>query len=174
MSRFAALLLPAFLIGPRAASPLAGGDPLPAWMTVDSAGRTVTLALDAQAGGPDGIATLNGEHHGSIQVVVPLGWTVKWAWVNRDSLQRHSLVVMAEREKLPMEGGRPALDNAVSRAVTTGLKPGEKDLTTFQADQAGWYWMLCGVPDHAIRGEWIGLKVDRGATTPGVVRKSAG
>ncbi len=39
------------------------------------------------------------------------------------------------------------------------------------ADQAGWYWMLCGVPEHAIRGEWIGLKVDRTAVMPGVVEK---
>jgi hypothetical protein len=31
--------------------------------------------------------------------------------------------------------------------------------------------MLCGVPDHAVRGEWIGLKVDREATAPMVVEK---
>jgi hypothetical protein len=122
-------------------------------------------------GGPDGIATLNGHHHGDIQLVVPLQWTVRWTWVNRDSSQNHSLVVMAEREKMPLEGGRPALDNAMSRAVTTGLKPGQKDVTTFVADQAGWYWMLCGVPEHAIHGEWIGLKVDRTAAMPGVVQK---
>jgi hypothetical protein len=29
--------------------------------------------------------------------------------------------------------------------------------------------MLCGVPDHAVRGEWIGLKVDREAGAPVVV-----
>jgi hypothetical protein len=52
----------------------------------------------------------------------------------------------------------------MSRAVTAGLLPGQRDLTTFVADPAGWYWMLCGVPGHAIRGEWIGLKVDREAT----------
>jgi hypothetical protein len=142
---------------------------LPAWIAADSAGRTVTLTLEAAPGGPDGIATLSGNHHGGVQVVVPLDWTVKWTWVNRDSTQSHSLVVMAEREKLPMEGGRPALDNAMSRAVTTGLKAGQRDVTTFLADQAGWYWILCGVPSHAIRGEWIGLKVDREAQMPAVV-----
>jgi hypothetical protein len=144
---------------------------LPAWVTLDSAGRTVSLALEATPRGPEGIASLNGYHHGDIQLVVPLGWTVKWTWVNRDSAASHSLVVMAEREKLPTEGGRPALENAMSRAVTTGLKPGQKDITTFSADQAGWYWMLCGVPGHAIRGEWIGLKVDREAKGVGVVEK---
>lgn len=145
---------------------------LPDWFAVDTAGRTVSLTLQAEAGGPDGIAALNGLHHGSAQVVVPLNWTVKWTWVNRDSLQSHSLVVMAEREKLPQEGGRPALENALSRAVLVGLKPGQRDLTTFVADQAGWYWLLCGVPSHAIRGEWIGLKVDRDATLPALVLRT--
>lgn len=145
---------------------------LPPWVVTDSGGRTVRLALDAQPGGPEGIATLNGLHHGAVQLVVPQHWTVQWTWVNRDSAQAHSLVVMAEREKLPMEGGRPALENAVSRAVTTGLKPGQRDLTTFVAEDAGWYWLLCGVPGHAIRGEWIGLKVDRDAATPAVVVKA--
>jgi hypothetical protein len=148
-----------------AADTSAQATPLPEWITVDSAARTVTLALEVLPGGPDGIATLNGRHHGDLQLVVPLDWTVKWTWTSRDSAQVHSLVVMAEREKLPLEGGRPALDNAVSRSVTTGLRAGQRDLTTFVADQAGWYWMLCGVPNHALRGEWIGLKVDRDATT---------
>lgn len=144
---------------------------LPEWVSVDSAGRRVMLALDVVPGGPDGIATLNGLHHGSAQLVVPLGWTVKWIWTNRDSSQSHSLVVMSEREKLPTEGGRPSLENALSRAVLTGLKPGQRDLTTFVAEPAGWYWVLCGVPNHAILGEWFGLKVDRQATGVGVVVK---
>jgi hypothetical protein len=132
---------------------------LPSWIAVDSVARTVALQIEAT-----GDSTLNGLHHGSAQLVVPLGWTVNWEWVNRDSTARHSLVVMAEREKIPAEGGRPAIDNAMSRAVTSGLLPGQHDLTTFVADPAGWYWMLCGVPGHAIRGEWIGLKVDRETT----------
>lgn len=147
--------------------------PLPDWITVDSAGRTVSLALEALGGGPEGIATMNGLHHGQAQLTVPFSWTVGWTWVNHDSVQVHSLVVMAEREKLPLEGGRPALDNALSRAVLTGMKPGQRDVTTFTADPAGWYWMLCGVPGHAIRGEWIGLKVDRDATLPSLLLRPA-
>jgi hypothetical protein len=141
---------------------------LPAWVQADSTGRTVALALAARGGGPDGIATLNGYHHGSHQIVVPLGWTVRWTWVNEDSTASHSLVVMAEREKLPAQGGAPAFENALTRAVLQGLKPGQQDRTTFVADRAGWYWMLCGVPGHAIRGEWMGLWVGRDVAVPGV------
>lgn len=151
--------------------PGAVGAQLPDWISADTSGRTVTLTLEARAGGPEGTATLNGLHHGEAQVVVPFGWTVKWAWTNRDSTQAHSLVVMSEREKLPTEGGRPALENALSRAVLTGLKPGQRDLATFVADPAGWYWVLCGVPSHALRGEWISLKIDREATAVSVVMK---
>ncbi len=156
--------------------PSGAADPLPTWVSADSAAKTVTLELEMLPVGPGSAATatLNHYHHGNVQLVVPLGWTVKWTWVNRDSTQNHSLVVMAEREKLPMEGGRPALENAMSRAVTTGLKPGQRDLTSFTADQAGWYWMLCGVPGHAVRGEWIGLKVDGEVAMPMVVEKVKG
>ena len=150
---------------------LTTGDTLPSWITVDAAARTVTLALAAArpAGAPS--AHLNGEHDGSLQVAVPRGWTVQWRWKNDDESTPHSLVVMVEREKLPMEGGRPSFTNAMSRSVTAGLPPGGTDNTTFVAEDAGWYWVLCGVPGHAIAGEWIGLKVDPAATGVSVTRK---
>lgn len=144
---------------------------LPEWVSVDSANQAVHLDLTATAGSEPGTALINGHHNGDIQLVVPLGWTVRWSWRNGDSTAAHSLVVMAEREKLPLEGGRPALDNAVSRQVTQGLKAGQKDETTFTADQAGWYWILCGVPGHALKGEWISLKVDRDAKGVSVTTK---
>ena len=179
MLRLATLLLVSACAPPPAAAAQSPASPavpatpaapaLPAWISVDAPGKTVRLALDVQAA--DSSATISGFRSGRVQIVVPISWTVQWSWVNHDSSASHSLVVMAEREKLPLEGGRPALDNAWSRSVNTGLKPGQTDATTFLADQAGWYWMLCGVPGHAIAGEWIGLKVDRDATTVGVVLK---
>jgi uncharacterized cupredoxin-like copper-binding protein len=154
-----------------ASAVLTSTDSLPAWVTVDAAAQTVTLTLEASrpAGAPS--ARINGEHDGGVQVVVPRGWTVQWRWKNLDETAPHSLVVMVEREKLPMEGGRPSFTNAMSRSVTAGLPPGGTDNTTFVAEDAGWYWMLCGVPGHAIGGEWIGLKVDPAATGVSVTRK---
>jgi len=160
------LLLPGSL-APGAPHP----DSIPPWMVVDRASRTVTLTLEVQAGSDGGPATIAGHHHGNAQVVLLLNWTLRWRWLNADSGSVHSLVVMTEREKLPTEGGRPAFDNAMSRSVTAGLQPGQTDETMFVADQAGWYWLLCGVPGHALGGEWIGIKVDREAKTPGVTIK---
>jgi hypothetical protein len=144
----------------------------PAWLVADTAGRTVTIALQVTpppAGG--GPALLNGHHNGALQIVVPLGWTVQWDWRNADSVSAHSLVVMAEREKLPLEGGRAAFTNALTRNVPGGLAAGQGDRTTFTAEEAGWYWLLCGVPGHAIAGEFLGLRVDPEAKTASVKAK---
>lgn len=141
----------------------------PPWLRTDAAARTVEVQLTA-APGPGGPA-INGERAGSLQLVVPRGWTVKWTWVNGDSAARHSLVVMQEREKLPSEAGRPAFTDAVTRQPLPGMEPGRTDVTTFVAEDAGWYWLLCGVPGHAIAGEYLGLKVDAEAAAPSVVRK---
>ena len=156
------------------AAPAPAGDPAattPAWLVADSAGRTVTLALQVTPAPDGGPALINGYRNGELQIVVPLNWTVQWDWRSADSTAPHSLVVMAEREKLPTEGGRAAFTNAMTRMVTAGLRPGQNDRTTFTADQAGWYWMLDGVPGHAIKGEYIGLRVDPEARTASAVVK---
>jgi hypothetical protein len=143
----------------------------PTWLVADSAGRTVTIALRVTPAPDGGAALLNGYRNGELQIVVPLNWTVQWDWKSVDSTAPHSLVVMAEREKLPTEGGRPAFTNAMTRSVTDGLGVGQGDRTTFTADEAGWYWMLDGVPGHALKGEYIGLRVDPEAKTASVVVK---
>jgi hypothetical protein len=143
---------------------------LPSWMARDTASHTATLTLTAARPSAAASVRLNGEHDGSVQVNVPLGWAVRWRWQNADSTA-HSLVVMTEREKLPVEGGQPAFEQAASRAVTAGLATGKTDETTFIADQVGWYWILCGVRGHALAGEWIGLRVDPAATDVSIKRK---
>ena len=164
-------------VPPPAASPATQGPEVsgtpgsPSWLVVDSAGRTVKLTLEVTAppGAPS--ALINGYRAGEARIVAPLGWTVKWDWRSADSTAPHSLVVMVQREKIPLEGGRPSFSNAMSQMVTEGLRPGQSDQTTFVADEAGWYWMLCGVPGHAIKGEWLELRVDPEARQPSVVVK---
>jgi hypothetical protein len=141
------------------------------WLSADTAAKAVSLRLDITAPPGASSALINGHHDGDVQVVVPRGWTVAWRWESHDSTAPHSLVLMAEREKMPSEGGRPAIDNAMTKSVTTGLEVGSRDVTRFEAETAGWYWLLCGVPGHALKGEWIGLKIDPDATRPAVVSK---
>jgi hypothetical protein len=81
---------------------------------------------------------------------------------------------MVQREKIPLEGDSPAFSNAMTRMVTTGLSAGQTDQTTFQAEEAGWYWLLCGVPEHALAGEWMELQVSREAQVASAVLKQRG
>jgi Sulfocyanin (SoxE) domain len=130
------------------------------WVVSDSATRTVTLTLEVSrpAGAPS--ALISGYRAGKAQVVVPLRWMVRWNYRNDDATSPHSLVWMLQREKIPLEGGRPAFSNAMTRSVNDGLPPGQSDQSSFEAEEAGWYWLLCGVEGHAIAGEWIELRVD--------------
>jgi hypothetical protein len=154
------------------AAPLAAQSPSAAepalWITADSAARTATITLEVTAPPGSPSAVVNGYREGQVQIVVPLRWTVTWEWRNGDSTGKHSLAVMPERERVPTEPGQPAFSDALTRSVNTGLPAGQADRATFQADQAGWFWLLCGVPGHALAGEWIGLRVDPEATTVGV------
>lgn len=144
----------------------------PDWLAIDSANKTVTLALEVTAGQNTLSALINGYRNGEARIVVPIGWTVRWNWRNADTASRHSLVVMVQREKIPLEGGRSAFSNAMTRMVTEGLPPGQTDQTTFVAEEAGWYWLMCGVPGHTLAGEWIELRVDPEAKLPSVQLKS--
>lgn len=132
----------------------------PLWLVVDSAAKVAMLTLEVTAPAEAPSALINGYRAGEARIVVPLGWTVKWDWRSTDSPTKHSLVVMVQREKIPPEGGRASFSNAMTRMVVEGLQPGQSDQTTFVADEAGWFWMLCGVPGHAIEGEWLELRVD--------------
>jgi hypothetical protein len=130
--------------------------------------KTAALSLEVTrpSDAPSGL--INGYRNGEARIVVPVGWTVKWNWRNADTASPHSLVVMVQREKIPLEGGRPAFSNAMSRMVTEGLPPGQTDQSTFVAEEAGWYWLMCGVPGHALAGEWVELRVDPDAKLPSV------
>ena len=146
-------------------SPAPAVKPDTSWLKSDSAASTVTLALGVTRPAGSSSALINGYRLGEARVVVPLRWTVKWEWRNDDPSAAHSLVVMNQREKLPLEGGRAAFSNAMSRSVTAGLPSGQTDQSTFEAEETGFYWLMCGVPSHALNGEWIELQVSSDAGT---------
>jgi hypothetical protein len=130
------------------------------WLVVDSAARSVTLDLEVTAPSGAPSAVINGYRAGEVRIVVPLGWTIRWNWRSSDPGAPHSLVVLVQREKIPLEGGRASFSNAMTRMVTEGLRQGQSDQSTFLAEEAGWYWMMCGVPSHGLNGEWLELRVD--------------
>jgi hypothetical protein len=151
-----------------AAAPAPAREPATDWLTNDSPNRTATISLEVRRAPGAPSASINGYRAGEARVIVPLGWTVKWEWRNTDSTTLHSLVIMTQREKIPLEGGHPAFINAMTRMLTGGLPVGQTDQTNFQADEAGWFWIMCGVPEHAVNGEWVELRVDPEATSASI------
>jgi hypothetical protein len=144
------------------------------WVTSNSAERAAEIFIEVTRPARAPSALLNGHRAGEARVVVPLDWTVRWNWRNADPTSPHSLVLMVQREKIPLEGGSPAFSNAMTRMVTAGLPTGQTDQTTFQAEEAGWYWLMCGVPEHALAGEWIELQVSREAQAASALVKRGG
>jgi hypothetical protein len=130
------------------------------WVISDSTMKSAILTLEVTRPSGSASALLSGYRAGQARIIVPLGWTTRWNWRNADPASPHSLVLMIQREKIPLEAGRPAFSNAMTRSATAGLPPGGMDQTTFEAEEAGWYWLLCGVPSHALEGEWLELRVD--------------
>jgi hypothetical protein len=155
-----------------ATSTAASASNFPDWLAIDSAGKTATLTLEVTKSLRASSALINGHRNGEARIVVPVGWTIRWSWRNADTASPHSLVVMVQREKIPLEGGRPAFSNAMTRMVTEGVPPGQQDQTTFVAEEVGWYWLMCGVPGHALAGEWLEFRVDPEAKLPNVSVKS--
>ena len=141
------------------------------WLVADSAAKTVTVNLEVTAPAGATSAVINGHRSGDLRIVVPVSWTVRWNWRSSDPSAPHSLVVMVQREKFPLEGGRPSFPNAMTRMVTEGLRAGQADQSTFTAEEAGWYGMMCGVPSHGLNGEWLELRVDPEAQSARVESK---
>jgi Sulfocyanin (SoxE) domain len=138
------------------------------WLVSDTAAKTAELSFTVTRPAGAEAALLNGYGRGEARIIVPVGWTVRWNWRNADSTSAHSLLLMRERERVPLEGGEPAFTNARTRMVTEGIPAGQTDATTFTAEEGGWYWLLCGVYSHGINGEWLELRVDPEAKTADV------
>ena len=146
----------------------------PGWMKIDAAHRTVQLDIGMGEPGTSAGFNFNGYAHGNMTVTVPVGWTVKVEADDVDQYMPHSLEIVDAQSKPPMQALKSAFPNAETPDVTTGIKPRHKASFTFKADKAGRYWMMCGVPGHAVGGMWDKLVVSESATTPSVSVQEAG
>ena len=140
----------------------------PNWMQVDAKNETVQLDINMGEPGTAGGFNFNGYANGHMTVTVPVGWTVKIRADDVDKYLAHSLEIVDAQSKPPVQALEPAFSKAETPDVKTGIKPSQKAAFTFKADKAGEYWMMCGVPGHALGGMWDKLVVSRSATTPSV------
>lgn len=157
--------------GAGAAASAMAASGMPDWMTVDSAAKTVHLAIEAGKTPDNNHWNYNGHTNGDITITVPQGYAVTIAFKNDDPAMAHSLAIVPhEGPMLPatfanvepvFAGARTS--NSMDPAQAT--QPGRSETITFTADQAGSYAMACEIPGHAVAGMWVGFTVSSDGTT---------
>jgi len=145
---------------------LAGAKRDPEFLQFDAAARRVDLLVVAAYTRVNSGFNFNGGWNGSHRLTIPLGWTVRIAFVNRDVIP-HSLGIVREERRLPTRIGAPAFPGAASRAIEQGIPAGARqDDIVFVAGSAGEYLLACGVPAHATVGSYLRFTVSPDATVP--------
>ncbi len=139
----------------------------PGWMSVDKSDKTVQLTLDMGAPSGGSEYNFNGYSKGHLVVTVPDGWTVKIKAKDVAKLH-HSVEIVKARSHPPVHAVKPAFSGAETPNPKKGVKPGHSANFSFKADKPGKYWLMCGVPGHALGGMWDVLKVSKTAKTPSV------
>lgn len=129
-------------------------------------GKAVTLDLIAGQGSANAGINFNGGARGNRTFTVPLGSRVTIHFRNMGMVP-HSFVI---RKGGAAPTDADATDAAFAAAyapskVEAGLKPGAAQNVTFSANKAGSYYFVCGVPGHALAGQYINLVVSKTATT---------
>ena len=135
------------------------------WISVDDAGRTVTVTLVVGETDANNRWNFNGYANGEATVVVPVGYTVTIDFENRDPVHRHSVGVLARVASYPpvFDEATPVFDGAITAnatSMTEATAPGGgTESITFVASEAGEYALVCPVPANAVTGMWIGFEV---------------
>lgn len=149
--RLLALLL---LLAAAACDPVSGtgnGSPEPPEkaLFVNTADRSAVLTL--QAGYPSGAYqfNFNGYQYGTLQLTLPLGWTLQVECVNRGTVDNSCAVARDAGAKGPLD---PSL-------ATPVLHPGQSSSFTFMPTEAGLYRITDLVPARESAGAWMKLTV---------------
>lgn len=135
------------------------------WISVDDAGRTVTVTLVAGETDANNRWNFNGYANGETTVVVPVGYTVTVNFENRDPVHHHSVGVLARAASYPpvFDEATPVFDGAITSnatSMTEATAPGGGTGSfTFVASEAGEYALVSAVPANAVTGMWIGFEV---------------
>lgn len=147
------------------------------FLSYSAADSLVDLKLWAGYGGANSAWNFDGYYRGNATVVVPLGWRVEATYQTLDANVPHSAAVVETLEEIPNSGSdvRIAFRGASTPSFTGGLSSTRDPVTfRFRADEAGRYWIFCGVPGHARGGMWIWFEVSETAEAPDFRTDEAG
>lgn len=161
-------------LGLLAVAMLGGGGPASAqaapavdtsWLRFDASAKTADFELLAGMTTAFAGLNFNGFRSGGLTLTVPQDWRVTLHFKNRDPNLPHSAEVAPGGDP-PSGPVKPAFAGAATRALDTGLSPGDSQDVTFPAAKVGSYLIICPVPGHAAAGMWIRFEVSAAASKP--------
>jgi sulfocyanin len=150
----------------QAAARAPGDTKINQFVSYNTAGKTVTIALFAAINSAQGGFNFNGGSSGNQTITVPLGWKVHFDVRNDDAIP-HSAVIIADQTPVPNGPTTAAIPRAYTDHLSDGL-PAQtgNDTMDFTAAPAGNYLIACGVPGHAPSGMYIKFVVSATAQVP--------
>jgi sulfocyanin len=136
------------------------------FVSYNTAGKTVSIALFAAINSAQGGFNFNGGSSGNQTITVPLGWKVHFDVRNDDAIP-HSAIIIADQTPVPNGPSTAAIPRAYTDHLSDGLAPQTgNDTMDFTAKPAGNYLIACGVPGHAPSGMYIKFVVSAAAQVP--------
>ena len=148
-----------------AAGDAAGQTKVNEFLSYDTTTKRATLVVTAALGNHNGGMNFNGGYAGNHTVTIPVGWTVRMDFVNKDAIP-HSAIVVPGTLPLPVIPQDPAIPGAYTKDLTSGIFTDGTDTSTFRATKAGEYFITCGVPGHGPSGMYIRFDVSSTAKVP--------
>jgi hypothetical protein len=139
---------------------------MPDWYTVDHDAQTVTLDIVAGLEPNNNYWNFNGATNGEWAITVPEGYTVTINFSNDDPNMAHSLGISSELTNFATPPATtPVFEGAISEnagSMIDSTMPGESEVITFVASEAGNYSMVCYIPGHTAVGMWLYFTVSEG------------
>lgn len=134
--------------------------------SLGSAPKTLDLNLESGVSQANQGLNFNGYYNGNLVITVPVNWTIDMNYINQDSMMPHSvgITTWADRQAMSFT---PAFSGSIPKNFSMGITKGNPPMTfSVDANKAGKYAIVCGLPGHATGGMWVELDVSASATAP--------
>jgi len=136
-----------------------GGEQQQQFLTMGQKPKTLGLSLLAADGTVGGGLNFNGYNRGGMTITIPQGWTVNATFKNLAVQSPHSAVVTTAGEtKKPQPDTTGVFPGSATPRASQGITSGTQYFD-FKPDKQGTFVLLCGVPGHAVGGQWNYVKV---------------
>jgi len=135
------------------------------YVASNAVSKTATIMVDANQGTVNGGLNFNGAAKATKSFTIPAGWNVVMKFKNMGAIPHSAVVVKGTTPPATVTEKSAAFPGASTKMPMQGMGMNAAESVKFKATTAGSYLIICGVPGHALGGQYLGLKVVAGAKT---------